>query len=234
MNFLSVLPLSALLLSIAGCKGDDDLPPEPILPPEPAYLAENTITITTIADLPPGLTFDKVKADIQGVKWKIIDSVEAPYVQGKIVLTLPAGFAPDDLQQVEQTKGNLGGHWPATPSDPDTLVAKLGDLFAYSGEEKVGRIYLTDWSGKGSSSADKAFIYYHYADRPYAVSGQNLNLYGSKAFKPSYAYSLDFRTGWNVYANINPSNPGESGSLISCTTTLPDETQLQWRFESYD
>jgi hypothetical protein len=220
MKFLLAITVSGLLLAVCGCKDEDNLPKEP------AYLAGNAITMANIAGIPPGLTFDRVKADIQGVKWKIVASVEAPYRQGKIVLTLPVDLPADDLQQAKQTKENKGGCWPATLSDSEALVASLGDFNTYSGEKKVGRIYLTDWSGEGSK-ADKAFIYYHYADRPFTISGQNLNLNGSQRFKPSYEYSLDFQAGWNAYANIN------RGDLMSCTTTLPDETQLLWQFEAH-
>jgi hypothetical protein len=226
---MKYFPFALLALVFSGlmssCEEDDD-----DLPKGPAYLSENKIVIAGIVDVPPDVTFDRIKVDIKGVKWKVIASIEAPYEQGEIVLTLPAGISPDDLQQVEQTKGNLGGYWPATLSDPDALVASLGDFFAYNGDVKAGRVYLTDWPGKGSS-ASKAFIYYHYADRPFTVSGQNLNLYGSKSFKPSYTYSLQFETGWNVYARVNSATPGDG--LSAYTTTLPDETQLQWRFESY-
>jgi hypothetical protein len=221
-----VFPFVLLMLIFSSCKEDDDLPPEPALP------ARYKIVITDIVDMPSDLTFDRIKADIIGESWKVIGSVEAPYEHGEAVLTLPIDFSADTLQQVEQTKENKGGRWPATSSDPDALVASLSDLNAYAGDVKVGRAYLTDWPpGKGSSSAGKAFIYYHYADRPFTVSGENINLYGSKAFQPSYTYSLEFKKGWNAYANINSATPGQG--LTSCTTTLPDETQLQWRFESH-
>jgi hypothetical protein len=221
MKLLSAISISGLLLAVCGCKDDDRLPKEP------AYLAGNTITITNIAGIPQGLTFDKVKADIQGVKWKVVASVEGPYLQGQIVLTLPAGFPTDDLQQAKQTKENRGGCWPATLSDPEALVASLGDLNAFSGEKKVGRIYLTNWSGEGSK-AGKAFISYHYTDRPFTISGQNLNLNGSPMFKPSFEHTLNFKAGWNAYATI------DLGNLMSLrTTTLPDETQLLWQFEAH-
>jgi hypothetical protein len=226
MKSLSVFTILGFLLLVSGCDDDENLSQDP------AYLANNKITIADIVDIPPDLTFDRIKVNIQGVSWKIIASIEALYEHGEIVLTLPAGFSADDLQQVEQTKENKGGRWPATSSDPDALVASLSDFNAYDGDVKVGRVFLTDWPpGKGSSSAGKAFIYYHYTDRPFTVSGQNINLYESKTFKPSYTYSLQFKTGWNVYANINSVTPGEG--LTSCTTALPDETQLQWRFESH-
>ncbi|MDR0658959.1 MAG: hypothetical protein LBG18_08540 [Mediterranea sp.] len=222
-HFFFVLSVSSLLLLICGCKEEDNLPQDP---PDQA---KNEIVITDIANIPPDMTFDRIKVDIKGVRWKIIASVEAPYERGKVVLTLPADFSPDDLQPVERTKENMYGYWPAISSDPDALVASLGDFIAYDGDVKVGRVYLTDWQGKGFSSAGKAYIYYHYADRPFTVDGQNLNLYGSVMFMPSYTYSLQFEAGWNIYANIKPANSG--GLPVSCTTTLPDETQLHWRFE---
>jgi hypothetical protein len=219
------LPFVLLMLILSGCKEDDDLPPEPALP------ARYKIVITDIVDMPSDLTFDRIKADIIGESWKVIGSVEAPYEHGEAVLILPIDFSADTLQQVEQSKENKGGHWPATVSDPDALVASLSDLNAYAGDVKVGRAYLTDWPGKGSSTAGKAFIYYHYTDRPFTVSGKNNNLYGSESFQPSYTYSLEFNEGWNAYASINSTTPGKGLALR--TTALPDETQLQWRFESH-
>jgi len=213
--------LSGFLWIMTSCKDDD---PEPLSP--------YTITITDIEGIPSEVVFDKVVAEIRGACSETIGSVEAPYTHGKAVLEVSSIFPPEKLQQVERTKENMCGHWGTASSDPDALVAKLGDFIAYNGDVKVGRIYLTDWSGKGSTKG-KTYIYYHYTDRSYTLSGENINLHGSSMFKPSYEYSAQFKMGWNIYAYINPPNTANNKTLILCTTTIPEDTQLHWQFESW-
>jgi len=113
------------------------------------------------------------------------------------------------------------GYWPATSDEPNALVATLGDIIAYQGTDKVGRIYSSNWSGEGST-AGKAFVYYQYADRPFSLTGQN----------NSYYYSdCTFKEGWNSYANINPVTEGGTSGNIHCTTTVPED--IFWCFESW-
>lgn len=224
--FYRFLLLTLLVLSFAwlmcGCKDDDD-------EPFPPYI----ITIANVAGVPSGVVFDKVVAEVTGME--TITFVEATYIHGQAVLEVPSVFPSDKLQRVDWSdrsdKSKLG-HWPVVASDPNACVANLGDFFAYNGNERVGRIYLSDWSGSGAT-ANKAFIYYHYTDRPFTLSGKNLPMVeGSAMFKPSFNYSAQFKTGWNVYAKVNPANPGKDGNYVTCTTTIPD-TELVWRFESY-
>jgi hypothetical protein len=137
-------------------------------------------------------------------------------------LALPLEFPAEQLQVADRRGGNMAGYWPGTASDPAALVATLGDFIAYRGDEKVGRIYRSDWSGEGSS-ASKAFVYYQYADRPFEVTGATT----------SYYYNdCSFVAGWNAFANINPSSEGLHGN-IRCTTAGLDRLELTWNFESW-
>lgn len=123
---------------------------------------------------------------------------------------------------MDRRNNNMAGYWPGKASDPDALVATLGDIVAYRGDEKVGRVYRSDWPGEGSS-ATKAFVYYQYADRPFEVTGSTT----------SYYYSdCSFVAGWNAFANINPATEGSHGN-IRCTTAGLDERELTWNFESW-
>ena len=220
--FFSALLALSLVWFMTSCKDNDD--DDPFVP--------YTITIADVDGIPPHVAFDKVVVEITGACWEVIASVEAPYIHGQAVLEIPSMFPPDKLQKADWSDNDFCGHWPATVSDSDALVAKLGDFFAYNGDEKVGRIYLSDWE-REESAANKAFVYYHYTDRPFTLSGMNRPMKeNNPMFKPSYQYLLSFRLGWNAYANVNPANPGEDHNLITCTTTIPD-TKLAWRFESY-
>ncbi|NDV82049.1 hypothetical protein [Bacteroides sp. 51] len=206
---------------MSGCKDDDDEP----LPPY-------TITIADVAGIPTDVVFDKVVAEITGACWEVIGSVEAQYIHGQAVFEITSMIPSDKLQKVDWSDKDVCGHWPTVASDSNARVAKLGDFFAYNGNEKVGRIYLSDWEGSGAT-ANKTFIYYHYTDRPFTLSGKNQPMVeGSAMFKHSIEYSAQFKTGWNAYANINPANPGKDENFVNCTTTIPD-TELVWRFESY-
>lgn len=191
--------------------------PEP--KPEPKTYP---LVITDIRNLPPKTTFDRIAVQITGVDWSIIATIEAPYENGAATLALPLEFPAEQLQVADRRGGNMAGYWPGTASDPAALVATLGDFIAYRGDEKVGRIYRSDWSGEGSS-ASKAFVYYQYADRPFEVTGATT----------SYYYSdCSFVAGWNAFANINPSSEGSHGN-IRCTTAGLDRLELTWNFESW-
>ena len=226
LTFYRFILLTLLILGLSwlmsGCKDDDDDP----LPPY-------TIAITDVAGIPEGVVFDKVVAEITGTCWEAIGSVEAQYIHGQAVFEITSVFPSDKLQKVDWADKDVCGHWPTVASDSNARVAKLGDFFAYNGNEKVGRIYLSDWSGSGAT-ANKTFIYYHYTDRPFTLSGKNQPMVeGSEMFKPSFEYSIQFKTGWNMYANINPADPGKDNNYVMCTTVIPDNTELHWRFESY-
>ncbi len=193
---------------------------EPIEPPDPEPIVGPSITIAKINNIPANVTFDRVEANITGECWSNIGTVEAKYENGQAIIILPTDFTAEQLQIVDRRDNNMCGHWPATSDNPDALVATLGDIIAYHGDDKVGRVYSTNWSGKGSS-AGKAFVYYQYADRPFSLTGRN----------NSYYYSdCTFNKGWNGYVNINPASEDISGN-IHCTTSIPND--IFWNFESW-
>lgn len=212
-TLLSVLLLLTLSWLVSGCKDDDDFSPN-------MDLSTHTIMIDHIIGIPKEVTFDKVAAKITGNCWEVIGTVSAPYTYGSATLTLPATFPAEMLQAVDRSIG-MCGHWDAKCDNSDALVAGLGDILAYNDGKVVGMIRLTDWSGK-DSSAGKAFVYYHYADSPFELSGRNATYYYSAAA---------FKEGWNAYANIRPSNDELTGNN-KCTTDLSDTTELRWHFVS--
>ena len=221
-----LLALLAPVLLTAGCNDtqENEGAPDPTIPlPEPKPEPKTyPLVITDIRNLPPKTTFDRIAVQITGVDWSIIATVEAPYENGAATLALPLEFPAEQLQVADRRGGNMAGYLPGTASDPAALVATLGDFIAYRGDEKVGRIYRSDWSGEGSS-ASKAFVYYQYADRPFEVTGATT----------SYYYSdCSFVAGWNAFANINPSSEGLHGN-IRCTTAGLDRLELTWNFESW-
>lgn len=220
-----------LLLSIAGClfltacNKDDEKDPE--IPMLQKGLLENILTIEDIQNIPEQVDFDKVTAEITGVDWSIIASVNAPYEEGKITLTLLSAFNSAQLQAVDRGEdgSNRLGYWPSVSSDPQARVASLGDIIAYQNGVKVGRIYLSDWSGEGASTG-KAHIYYQYADRPFTLTG-----FTGK--NNAYYYSqCSLEKGWNAYANINPSANDVTGN-VCVTTSFSDGRKLGWQFESW-
>lgn len=193
---------------------------EPIEPPAPEPTVEPSIIIAKINNIPANVTFDRVEANITGECWSNIGTVKAKYENGCAIIILPTDFTAEQLQIVDRRDNNMCGHWPATSDNPDALVATLGDIIAYHGDDKVGRVYSTNWPGKGSS-AGKAFVYYQYADRPFSLTGRN----------NSYYYSdCTFSKGWNGYVNINPASEETSGN-IHCTTSIPND--IFWNFESW-
>lgn len=208
---------------MSGCGNEDEgkKEPEPQGQPDPiACLYDNAITISDINGIPENVTFDKVKAEISGFEWQVIGTIEANYKDGSAIMVLPSSFSSDKLQPADRSDKSKYGYWPGTADNKDALVAALNDFFAYDGTKKVGRIFLSDWNRKGSS-AGKAFIYYHYADRDYKLSGSD----------KSFIYNASFTKGWNAYANIRPISEDVTGGN-RCTTAIP-ETDLQWQFESY-
>jgi hypothetical protein len=177
--------------------------------------------LSGVLSVPFDKVFDNVRVEISGIAWEIISTLETPVVDNKVVLTLPATLPAGQLCKVARDHRNdYYGFWPATGvSDREAKVAGLGDIIAYLGNDPVGRIYLTDWDGTGNS-AGKYFVRFHYADRPFALSGNDLG-------GDSYKYvNASFTTGWNVYANI-----GGGTGPSTCTTDIPAGRPLQWRFE---
>lgn len=206
-----------LLLSLAlfGCRKEED-------EPAPEVEKEITLTISAIKNIPAGITFDRVTANITGACWRVIGTVEAPNVAGTVTLPLPTGFALEQLQKVDRRGNDKCGFWPAASSNAEALVASLGDIIAYWGETKVGRIYLSN-RFSNSAPTGKAFIFYQYADRPFLLSGQYA----------TYQYAnLQFKSGWNAYAKINPAANSDS-SIVRCTTEFDKITDLSWCFESW-
>lgn len=198
-----------------GMPGPDA--PEP--DPQPATYP---LTISEVRNIPEGVSFDRLAAQITGVDWSLIATVEAPFEEEEATLGLPLEFPSENLQVVDRRNNNMAGYWPGIASDPAALVATLGDIVAYRGDEKVGRVYRSDWSGE-ESSATKAFVYYQYADRTFEVTGST---------KSDYYSDCTFVAGWNAFANINPASESSHGN-IRCTTAGLDERELAWNFESW-
>ncbi len=205
---------------------DDNCDPAPPLPPPPM-----PVVISGIEGIPEGVTFDRVKAEISGFEWEVITTVEAGYADGQATLILPSPFMEEELAKVTSdykgdrhanppVRPDYTGFWPGTASDDEAKVAGLGDIFAYNGEQRVGRVYLTDWPGSGTQ-VGYSWTYFHYTDRDYDLSGSYV----------SYLYSASFKKGWNVYVRKNLKNYRE-GSIL-CTTEADSSAVFVWRFESH-
>lgn len=210
--FIFLLLIFSLLM--VGCS-DDENEGEP---PVPNY----TIIVKDIQNIPDNFTFDRVEVEVTGADWQVIETLTFPNENGQIIMDLPTVFSPEVLQKVDRRGGDMGGHWTGTSNDGDALVATLGDFFVFKGDKRVGRIALSNWTGK-ESSAGKAMIGYQFADRPFSLTGSD----------NSYYYSdCSFVRGWNMFANINPES-GNSAAKILRTTVVPEST-LFWRLaESY-
>lgn len=209
---------------MSSCKDDDDNESF-----GPTYLSEQTITITDIVGIPSNVAFDKIVAEVSGACWEVISSVEASYEHGRAVLTLPSTFLSNKLQKVDRSGGDICGFWTGTSSDPDALVAKLGEFIAYNGNVKVGRIYLTDWPGEGEA-VGKTFVYYQYADRPFTLTRSS----SPSSHYNYYDYSASFKKGWNAYASIYKlPGDGHTTEYTLSVAPIPNETQTYWRFEPW-
>lgn len=220
-QILFVYILTFSLITFSSCNRDDD-EPEILEPISITCLNDNKIIISNISDIPDGLVFNKIKAKISGFDWQVIDIVEATYIEGKAILSLPSTFSAKKLQKVVSINDNdYSGFWRATTDNEDARVAGLNDIIAYNNDDAVGRIYLTDCTGQGSI-IDKSFIYYHYSNQPFTLTGT----YGS------YFYDASFIVGWNSYANISRTEETQKGA-IRCTTSIAEETPLVWHFESW-
>ncbi|MDR0892688.1 MAG: hypothetical protein LBN24_08740 [Mediterranea sp.] len=196
--------LALCLLTAYSCQDDEPLP----LPNKFDF---------HIVNMPPTLTFDRVRMDITGANWAVIATYETPCDGKDLHLALPTTFTSSLLQQVDRgaDQKDYAGYWPATASDPNARVATIGDIYLYNGDQRVARLRLSNWTGSGSS-ASKANVYLQFADRPFSLSGQN----------KSYRYeNCSFQAGWNAFANINPvdQDNGDSGGTILCTTQIPTD-----------
>lgn len=218
------------LYLVCSCEDDE----EPVVaPPANTCLKGNEITISNIKNIPANITFNKVKAEISGDCWDIIGTVETTYANGEAILTLPTEFPVEKLAKVARSDASdYTGFWPAVTNNTNAKVAGLGDFIAYNNDEKVGRIYLSDWTGEGPAEF-KYFVYYHYTNQPFTLSGYNLTIKPSDT--KSYKYEVTFQKGWNVYANIKAKEPetDESSGPSVCTTVIPEGLALEWYFESW-
>lgn len=213
--FISVLFISGFL--ITGCHDDDDVPEQE--PPIPDY----TIIVKDIQNIPEGFVFDRVEVKVTGVDWSVIETLTFPYENGQIIMDLPTVFSSEVLQKVDRRGGDMSGYWTGTSNDGDALVATLGDFFVFNGDKKVGRIAISNWTGRGSSAGKATLVSYQFADRPFSLTGSD----------KSYNYSdCSFVRGWNMFANINPAS--ENGTEKVLRTTVVPESTLFWRLaESY-
>ena len=213
--FISVLFISGFL--ITGCHDDDDVPEQE--PPIPDY----TIIVKDIQNIPEGFVFDRVEVKVTGVDWSVIETLTFPYENGRIIMDLPTVFSSEVLQKVDRRGGDMSGYWTGTSNDGDALVATLGDFFVFNGDKKVGRIAISNWTGRGSSAGKATLVSYQFADRPFSSTGSD----------KSYNYSdCSFVRGWNMFANINPASENGTGKVLR-TTVVPEST-LFWRLaESY-
>lgn len=213
--FISVLFISGFL--ITGCHDDDDVPEQE--PPIPDY----TIIVKDIQNIPEGFVFDRVEVKVTGVDWSVIETLTFPYENGQIIMDLPTVFSSEVLQKVDRRGGDMSGYWTGTSNDGDALVATLGDFFVFNGDKKVGRIAISNWTGRGSSAGKATLVSYQFADRPFSLTGSD----------KSYNYSdCSFVRGWNMFANINPASENGTGKVLR-TTVVPVST-LFWRLaESY-
>ena len=201
LRYLSYPVIFVLLifsLLMAGCS-DDENEEQPPAPDVPNY---STLVVKDIQNIPADFTFDRVEVKVTGVDWQVIETLSFPYENGQIVMTLPTSFSSEKLQTVDQRNG-MGGYWTGTSDDADALVATLGDFFVFNGDKRVGRIAISNWSGKGSSAGK------------------------------SYYYSnCSFYKGWNIFANINPASEGGAAKVLR-TTTVPESTLFWRLAESY-
>lgn len=216
--FLSLSLLLICGLLMAGCS-DDENEEQPPAPDVPDY---STIIVKDIQNIPADFTFDRVEVKVTGADWQVIETLEFPYKDGQIVMILPTSFPSEKLQAVDRRNG-MDGYWTGTSDDADALVATLGDFFVFNGDKRVGRIAISNWSGKESSAGKATLVGYQYADRPFTLTGSD---------KSYYYNNCSFNKGWNIFVNINPTSEDGTAKVLR-TTTVPEST-LFWRLaESY-
>lgn len=213
-SFIFVLLIFSFL--IVGCSDDDGVPEQE--PPIPDYI----IIVKDIQNIPKEFVFDRVEVKVTGIDWSVIQTLTFPYENGQIIMDLPTAFSAEKLQKVDRRGGDMGGYWTGNADNGDALVATLGDFFVFNGDKKVGRLAISNWSGIGSSAEKATLVSYQFADRPFSLTGSD---------KSYYYNDCSFVKGWNMFANINPSE-GSSQKVLR-TTNVPEST-LFWRLaESY-
>lgn len=181
-------------------------------------------------DVPYDKLFDNVRAEISGIDWEVIATIDAQVTDKSVTLTLPEALPADRLCKVARDDyRDYEGFWPATEvSDRKARVAGLGDIIAYRGDSPVGRLYLTDWNGVIADKNGACFVDFHYADRPFILSGRNLT---SPRESPSFTYEALMNEGWNIYTDRYDPN----GRTTITTTEIPEDVfvNLRWRFEPW-
>lgn len=229
-----LLLISCLFLTISfiSCeneeKEEEEIPPVVEVPN--TCLLEDEIIISNIVGIPRNATFNKVKAEISGVDWEIIDVVESVYDNGKTVLPLPSSFPGEKLQKVVRSnKFDYTGFWFASTDNEEARVAALGDIFVYNNDKRVGMLFLTDWPGEGSS-VGKSWIYYHFTDQPFTLA-KYIKKTPDDDDRGSYVYEASFEKGWNAYANTNLTEKSTDNGIL-CTTTIEETKKLVWYFKS--
>jgi hypothetical protein len=166
--------------------------------------------------------FDRLTVEVVGFDWQTVATLQAPFQNDTARLILPDGFPAADLQRVDRGANgrSMEGYWPSVSSDPEAQVATLREeIIVWNGDRRVGRIFLTDWPGEGSS-VGKMYLNFQYADRPFVLDGATGN-----SFRFDHC---PFETGWNTTAKI--STPTTS---IRVTTDIPENAKLAWRFEQW-
>jgi len=205
---LSILALT-LCAALSGC-GKDDVRPW-------------VVEITDVQNIPSGTTFDRITVELVGADWQTVTTVEAPWDGHRAVLRLPDMFVVEQLQRVDRGPNGraMEGYWPSVASDPAAGVVSTRDEFtAWSADRRVGRLYLTDWSGQGTT-VDKMYLGFQWADRPFTLNGFT----GKVGFLFN---GTAFVAGWNTYAKLNTSTES-----ISVITDIPEDRKAQWRFEAW-
>lgn len=202
----------------AGCRKND----------VPAPRLYTIVIEDIVADvqnvLPAEIAFDRLSVEVSGFDWQTVATIEASFRNDTARLILPETFPAADLQRVDRGANgrSMEGHWPSISDDPDARVATLREeIVVWQGDRRIGRIYLTDWPGTGST-VGKMYLNFQYADRPFVLDGFT----GSKS---SFQFNnCPFVKGWNTYAKVNASTES-----IRITTRIPENAKLIWRFEQW-
>ncbi|MDR2912142.1 MAG: hypothetical protein LBV38_02415 [Alistipes sp.] len=219
---IAVIGLAAVA-GLAGCTRTGTYTPA---------LAEIAISVEGLAGVvavAPEDVFDRLEVEIKGVDWSVIRTVESQVAGGVIVLDLPDELPAEELCKVARDDyRDYEGFWPAKGvSDRAARVAGLGDIFAYRGDERVGRVFLSDWDGAVQTDRlNSRYVHMHYADRPFELSGENLSRPDER---PSFRYEASFVRGWNIYIE-RYGVPYDQRTLT--TTDIPSGVQFVWRLEA--
>ena len=240
-TYAMTLMIAAVFAAAAGAScSRTEFVENPLIPAVP--IVGNVIAISNVEGVPSPVPFDRVQVSLVGFDWGVIGTVEATFANGKATLTLPTTIPSEDLCKVGRDSYNdYEGFWPAEEvSDRNARVASFKDnnIIAYSGDTPVGRLYLTDWDGEAPDTTDPAAtpdrtnIYYHYTDRPVALSGYNI-VRGDQ--RRSFRYDASFAAGWNAYANVTyyPDQLDQPPRPVLVTTEISAGLPLRWRFEKW-